>query len=342
MKVYPERLSGELNRNLAAVYLIHGEERLLREEAAQAIREQAATQGYTERNVFFVEKGFNWSHIDNATDTLSLFAEKKFIDIRFENMPSPTEKKSLAMLPEKLNADTLVVISTKKLDNSQQKAQWFKALDSAGINVPCWPVTIDKLPQWLAQRARSYQLAFDKEALWLLANFVEGNLYAAKQELEKLSLIHQGGTITADILKDYVTASARYNNFLLIDSILQGETQRVLNIITGLKSEGGALIALVALLARELRKLISMAFRQENGEPLNNILKPPLVWNTRKGLYLSALKRLNVVSLQLALRRCYDLDKAIKSGSKGDPWDELVVLALMMCGVQQWQKSTAS
>ena len=341
MKIYPERLPQELNKQLAPVYMIHGEERLLREEAAQAVREQAAKQGFTERNLFFVEKGFNWAHIDNATESLSLFAEKKIVDIRFENMPSAAEKNALAELPQKCNSDTLLVISTKKLDANQQKAKWFKALDSAGVNIPCWPGTIDKLPQCLAQRARTYQLAVEKEALWLLANFVEGNLYAAKQELEKLSLIHQGGSITAAMLKDYVTASARYNNFLLIDSILQGETQRVLNIITGLKNEGGALVALVALLARELKKLLSMSFRQESGEALANILKPPLVWNTRKGLYLAALKRLNTGSLQIALKRCYELDKMIKSGSKGDTWDELVMLALMMCGVQQWQSSKA-
>ena len=77
MKLDAERLGPSLVRSLEPVYLISGDEPLLAAEAADAIRERARAEGHTERDVLFVEAGFNWGRVIADSRNLSLFADKK-------------------------------------------------------------------------------------------------------------------------------------------------------------------------------------------------------------------------------------------------------------------------
>lgn len=53
MKIYANQVESHINKNLASVYLIAGDEVLLQQEAADQLRTKARAQGFTERELYF-------------------------------------------------------------------------------------------------------------------------------------------------------------------------------------------------------------------------------------------------------------------------------------------------
>src|SRR6218665_17122 len=252
MKLAPAQLSKHLQSGLAPVYAISGDDPLLCQEAADAIRAATRAQGFTERQVFNADASFDWGNLLQAGNSLSLFAEKRVLELRIPN-GKPGDKGTAALLeylarpPE----DTLLLISLPKLDGSTQKTKWAKAIiDGPQAQfVQIWPVEVHQLPQWIRQRMSQIGMSATQEAVDLIAARVEGNLLAAAQEIEKLKLLADGNQIDAATVQAAVADSARYDVFGLIDAVLNGEAAHALRILEGLRGEGVEPLFIVVMLS---------------------------------------------------------------------------------------------
>ena len=233
MKLSPAQLGKHLQGTLAPIYVVCGDEHLLCQEACDAIRAATRAQGFSERQVFHVETGFDWGQLIEAGASLSLFAEKRLIELRIPN-GKPGDKGAAALLDylARPAEDTVLLISLPKLDGSTQKTKWAKALiDGKDVQfLQIWPVDAAQLPQWIRQRLAQAGLSADQEAVELIAARVEGNLLAAAQEIEKLKLLADAGQISADTVQAAVADSARYDVFGLIDAALHGQAAHALHV----------------------------------------------------------------------------------------------------------------
>lgn len=337
MKLNFAQLGKHLQGPLASVYAISGEEHLLCQEACDAIRAACRQQGYSERQVLNVEAGFDWGQLIEAGASLSLFAEKRLLELRIPN-GKPGDKGAAALLEylERPAEDTVLLITLPKLDASTQKTKWAKALiDSKQTQfVQIWPVDAAQLPQWIRQRLSQAGLAADQEAVDLIAARVEGNLLAAAQEVEKLKLLAEGNQVTAATVQSAVADSARYDVFGLIDAALQGQAAHVLRILEGLRGEGIEPLFIMTMLAREVRQLANIALLYSQGIPLERAFsqaRPP-VWDKRRPLVSKALQRHDVQGWQSLLGAAQQIDEQIKGQAAGDPWISLAQLCLQICG----------
>ncbi|HET9679192.1 MAG TPA: DNA polymerase III subunit delta, partial [Gammaproteobacteria bacterium] len=225
MKIYPEKLQSALQKGLAPVYLLAGDEILLREEAADAIRAAARSAGYTEREVHFAETGFDWNQLRQTSASLSLFAEKRLIEVRLPTgKPGTQGAKALQDYTANLPEDVILLVSSAK---PERTPAWVKALESAGVHVPCWPLPPERLPAWIESRLRSRDLMPDAQAVQLIAQRVEGNLLAAAQEIDKLALLlPPKEPLGAQAVATAVTDSARFDVFKCVDAALIGQARR--------------------------------------------------------------------------------------------------------------------
>ena len=198
-----EQLAQHLTRGLKPLYAIHGEETLLALEAADRIRQRCHQEGYSEREVLTVESGFDWSRLAMSGNSLSLFSSKRLLELRIPSgKPGNEGAEALRAYAVNLAPDTVTLIALPKLDRSQLSSAWFTALDSAGVAVAASPVTIARLPQWLAARLALQEQQADQETLEFLVGCVEGNLLAAHQEVQSSrccshpasSIPHRSGT----------------------------------------------------------------------------------------------------------------------------------------------------
>lgn len=334
MRLRTEQLSSHLSQGpLAPVYLVSGDESLLVQEAADTIRASARSQNYTERELLHVEPGFDWNVVLTEANSLSLFSEKKILEIRIPNgKPGDKGSKALQEYAANPSSDTLMLIITPKLESAATRSKWVKAIDSQGVFIQLWPVTPKQLPQWINQRLRHAELHASPQAVNILADRVEGNLLAAAQEIEKLKLLAPEGEIDAETMSTIVADSARFNVFSLVDSALGGEAQNACRILRGLRDEGTEATVILWALTRELRLLIKASDAIEKGDHLDWALKNLGVWEKRKPLVKTAVRRLSPSHLRQMLRLAAGIDQAIKGMRMASPWDDMTTLILMFCG----------
>ena len=82
MKISANQLKGHLENNLLPCYLVCGDEPLLVTEALDEIRRQARAEGFESRELHTAVTGFDWSELGAASSNLSLFAERRIIELK--------------------------------------------------------------------------------------------------------------------------------------------------------------------------------------------------------------------------------------------------------------------
>jgi DNA polymerase III subunit delta len=327
-----DQLATHLQRELASIYLISGDEPLQMQEAADEVRAAARSQGFTEREVIDQLAGFDWSALNAAAENLSLFGDRRLLELRLNSPKVGTEgAKALTAYTERPPEDTLLLITLPKLERAQSNSKWLKCLEQTGVVVQIWPVEGNRLPPWIEQRLRRAGLVPEPGVVEMLADRVEGNLLAASQEIEKLLLLHGPGVISQERLLESVADSARFDVFGLVDTLLAGEAAKGLRMLQGLRAEGIAAPVVLWAISREIRALAQMAHEVEQGRHADQVMGTHRVWDKRKPLVRRGLQRRPALWRQL-LSICARADRAIKGLESVDPWLLFEELVLGMAG----------
>lgn len=334
MRIYPEKLAAALDKQLLPVYLVSGDEPLLLQECCDIIRARARAAGCDEREVIEVTgKDFDWSAILHSAGSMSLFAERRLVEIRIPSgKPGKEGSAALCEYLEIASPDDILLVISGKIDKQSTRSKWYKALDAAGATISVWPVGSKELPRWLETRLREANLAIERDALQMLCDRVEGNLLAAVQEVEKLKLLAEDGRISAQTVTASVSDNARYNPFELADAVLRGDAGASLRMLHGLRGEGTEPPVVLWALNRDLRTLYQARLACDAGERAQQALASCGVWQNRMGGMSAALSRHSTASLSSLLTQASATDGSIKGYAAGKPWDNLENLMLGMAG----------
>ena len=335
MKIQPAQLGAHLKKGLAPVYVLSGDEPLQMGELADEIRSAAKDSGYSNREIMEAGARFDWNSLAQEADSLSLFAEKKIIDLRIPGgKPGREGGAALAEYCQDIPPETLLLVTLPKLDRGQQNSKWFKALDQAGVTLQVWPVDAGRLSAWVRQRMQAAGLKPAPEVAEMLAEQVEGNLLAAKQEIEKLLLLYGPGPVSVEQLRGMIADSARFDVFSLVDAALSGNSKRCVRILAGLEAEGTPPPVVLWALSREIRNMNLMAGAMKQGASADQAISKAGVWNNRKGLVKQGLQRVPAHQWRQLLSGCQRADTAIKGASPDSPWLLFEQLTLGICGVK--------
>ena len=334
MKATTDTFASQLNRGLPSICLISGDEPLLVGEACDAFRAKAKSQGYTERELHFVERGFDWQALRSGSRNLSLFAERKLIEIRITGSGPGEGAAMLVEFAEQPMEDTLVLVTCEKLDGKSLATKWVSAIEKHGLLVQAWPVELPRLPAWIAERLSRHGLQADKNACQLIAERVEGNLLAAHQEVEKLALLHPPGPISSDAVLEAVADSARYDVLQLGVAAMQGQAARAVRILEGLHQEGVDATLVLWGLNKDIQWLARCAHHMRNGQSADAAMNTEYVWRPRQAAMKQALQRIKSPLLDRMMVDAANIDKAIKGVRRTDPWIELQSLTARLAGVR--------
>jgi len=333
MQINADQLARQLERGLAPLYLVSGDEPLQVEECGDAIRRCAEANGCNERSVFTVEPGFDWDGLRTATQSLSLFAERRLIELRVPTgRPGEAGAALLSELAENASADIVLLVITGKLDKAQRESRWVQAIESAGTHVVIWPLEVQKLPAWLTQRFAARGLKPEAGVVDLLAWHLEGNMLAAAQEVEKLAMLCLNGRVAQADVEESLADSARFSIYQLVDAALAGEVAAARRILASLRTEGTEPILMLWALARELRTLAQMGQELARGKPESAVLAR--AWAQRRTLVGKALRRHPAPVWLGFMRRSAQLDRILKGRETGDVWLELERLLLAIAGLK--------
>src|SRR6266542_1805106 len=190
MEIRPNDLPRHLSRKIESLYVVHGDEPLLALEAGDEIRLAARQVGCDERDVLVVDPGFKWNAFIAANANFGLFGSRKLIDLRIPSgKPGIDGAKALEAYAANPNPDNVTLVTLPRLDRATQSSAWFTALADVGVTIAVYPVEREELPGWIATRLSRQQQRASRETLAFLADNCEGNLLAARQEIEKLALL---------------------------------------------------------------------------------------------------------------------------------------------------------
>lgn len=333
MKTSGDNFPTALAKGLGHIYLVSGDEPLLVNEAADAIRARARAEGFIERDLHVTERGFDWQSLLAESRSLSLFAQRKILEIRMPTAaPGDQGGKAIAELASEPSPDTLVLVMTPKLDGRTLNSRWVSAIDKHGTVVQIWPLELARLPAWIRERLSRHGLQADSAAAALLAERVEGNLLAAHQEIEKLALLMPKGAVTAEAVLDAVADSARFDVLQLGEAAMKGQTSRALRILEGLRGEGVEPPLVLWALNKDLQWIARAQALMRHGQSADSAMNALYVWRPRQPAMKLALKRLTTEAVRGLLLDAANVDRAIKGVVRTNAWTEFEALVARFAG----------
>jgi len=340
MQIKPDQLRNDLKTRQYPVYMVSGEEPLQHRETVDMLRKAARYYGYEEREVYTADAKFDWNTLSTAANELSLFASRRVIEIHLPSGKPSDKGAALIDYCENLPQDILLLIIVgKKIEAASKKSKWYKAVDQLGGIISVWPIEGYQLNRWLSERLQSKGLALQADSLQLINDRVEGNLLAADQEIEKLSLLYPRSdqVIQLDLeqVSEAVFDSARYKLFDLFDCALSGDLKRASRMLYGLQREDQSIVLIMSLFAKEVRMLARITAAFEQNRQQNNIeaaMKGFYIYPRRKSLITEAVRKSKAENWQKLLKQLLQADKMSKGAKQGDPWDMMQLILADVAG----------
>ncbi|WP_029687338.1 DNA polymerase III subunit delta [Tatumella saanichensis] len=328
IRIYPEQLTAQLQEGLRGSYFLAGNDPLLRQESQDAILSAAKAQEFLEHQTVTVDNQTDWEALFTDCQSLSLFTRRQTLTLLMpENGPSAAIATRLAELAALLHPDLLLIMQLNKLTKAQENSQWFKALSSSAVMVPCVTPEHEHLPRWVSQRCKNLGISIDPQAVQLLCYCYEGNLLALAQALERLSLLFPEGTLTLPRVEQAVNDAAHFTPYHWVDALLAGKSKRALHILQQLQKEGVETVILLRTLQRELMTLLQLQ-RNQSQQNVRQLMDKLRVWQNRRPLFSAALQRLDARRLHLAIRTLSQIEVSLKQDYSTDVWPQLTSLSL--------------
>ena len=327
--------------NMLPLYIFSGDEPLLMMEAMDQLRTTAKKLGFTDREVMVQERGFDWSSLMNAGQTMSLFGDKRWVELRIPTgKPGRDGADALKQFAAQITSqqddangpDTVVCIVLPRLDGKTKTSAWFIGLDAAGMAIQVDTLDRSHLPQWIAGRLKKQGQTVEagpegQRALEFIADQVEGNLIAAHQEILKLGLLYPEGNLGEEEIRSSILKVARYNVFELTEAMLAGDLPRLNRMLDGLKGEGEPLVLILWSVTEELRLLSKLKAASDAGESIQQLMRANRIWGNKERLYPAAIRRVQPLKLRRAMQLAAGLDRQSKglhaAELPADPWDGL-------------------
>lgn len=329
MKLTYAQLESHLTKQLSPIYILSGDELFLKQEATQWIRKAAKKSGFDERIRITPEAGYDWDQLYSLLYSNSLLAEKRLIELDYRDItPNKTASKILQDYAANPSPDNILLIDLSKIDDKISKSAWYKALEKVSATVPIWPLPREQLPQWIMNRAQKYKLTLRSDAANLLADYVEGNLVAAAQAIEKIFLLKPEKMIDAQLIEIILTDESRFTVFDFIEHLVAGNQSRALHILQHLEAEGEEPILILWAITRELRLLAELTQSMKQGASFDTLFQKHRIFFKRQSAVRQFLTKHTLEDCWKKLCMAAEIDKVLKGATPGNAWEQLQLFCL--------------
>lgn len=311
----------------ASLYLVVGEEDLLRDLAIAALKRAVLGNGGDEFNYeLFYGDEVSGSDIRNSVAAVPVFSPRRLVVVKSaEKLTAREGDQLLGCVQNPVESTTLVFVSPK-LDG---RLKFSQALTRAAMVVDCSPLRDAQWPSWIAQEAERVGVRLEAPAAHLLREVCGTSLYGLRSELEKLaSYVPSDRSATAADVYLLRGVDPGASVFDLTQAIAEGSRGRVLSILARNLEAGEAPLRILGSLAWQYRRLWKvkdlLTKGGREGEAARSLRMDP-----RK--VRPFLERFSEAHLQNALRLFLDTDSKLKGGSGSRPRMVLEGLLLKLC-----------
>lgn len=321
--------------DLLPVWLVTGEERLLRDQALAAITKAALAGGLAELNLDkFTAGETSVDKVIAATKTVPMMAKRRVVIVRglerWDNASNAgdengeEERADLKALPPldrlaeyaKAPIDTTVlVLVAEKLDGRRKLVTLAK---KSGFAVDCALVDSRQLPGWIAARAAAKGHAIDRDVCELIAEIAGPDLSYLDDVLERLSLyVGLGSPITEDAVAVCVTRVRLADTWKLVDAASTKDLGKVLALFADVYDPRDRGLPLVGAIAWSLRQLLKLDTALREGASIDDAARRAGIYPAfRARDHAKKLKAFRPRELERWLVVVQETDVALKSSRR--------------------------
>jgi DNA polymerase-3 subunit delta len=315
--------------DLLPVWLVVGEERLLRDQVVAAITKAALAGGLPDFNHDkFTAGETDVDKIIAATKTVPMMAKKRVVFVRgLERWDASSAAEGgddgkalppLDRLAEYAKApidSTCLVLVAQKLDGRRKLVA---AAKKQGFVVDCAQVDGRQLPGWIRARAKSKGHAIEPDVCELIAEIAGPDLSYLDDVLERLSLyVGQGQPITEEAVAVNVTRVRLADTWKLVDAASTKDLGRVLALFADVYDPRDRGLPLVGAIAWSLRQLLKLQAALAHGAGLDDAARRAGIYPTfRAREHAQKLKAFKPRELERWLVVVQETDFALKSSRR--------------------------
>ncbi len=339
MDLSRQALAPRLETQIDPRYFIYGKESFLSERSADLIRAAARKAGYEERIALAVEKDFDWSILNQHMMSLSMFSQKKIIEIRLlTDRIGTAGSEALVQCMQVADPDTVVMLLPGAVDTTVARTKWYKAWRAGAVAVDNRPLFPNQFRDWIRNVLERRNIRFEREAVDRLAYLFEGNMLAAANEMQKIAMGYGGEVLSASQIELVVADQGQFSIYALGDACVAGQGARALRLLRSLRNEGQDPILILWVFAREVRTICACAEKVASGNSVRGAMEQMGVWKSKHNSVEKAVRRHGLAGSERIVGRIARADRILKgqsTASGGDIWNELERIALQICGVPQ-------
>lgn len=332
IRIYPDQLSSQLSDKLRTCYFILGNDPLLSQESIDKVCLVAKQQGFIERYTYSLDISTDWKSIYRLTESFSLFSSRQILILILpETDQRIIMEEKFLKLTELLHSDLLLILRGGKLTKAQENSVWYKKISKDGVYINCLTPEYSRLAQWVRKRAKEMYINLDKQANQLLCNCYEGNLFALNQVLERLFLLYPDGNLTLSRVKDMVNNTVNFTPYHWVDALLLGKVRRSWRILQELQYKDYEPVILLRIIQPEL--ILLLILKQQNiNKDFKKIFDQYKIWQIRRPLIISALQRLSIRKVEIAVQLITQAELHLKQCYNHSIWQKLETLSMLLCG----------
>ena len=254
---------------LRPLYVVVGEERLLRDQVVAELRAASLAAGVAAFN----EDKFTAGEVDveavvSAARTVPMMAPRRFVLLRGAERWDAGEGDSAPFdrLAEYAAApvdSTCMVVVASKLDGRRKFAQLAR---KQGLLVACDPLDARALPEWIADRFAQKGHEVDRDVAELLAALAGPQLSSVDDAIERLSLyVGPGAAVDEEAIGACVARVRTADTWALVDAVGARDLGRALRTLADAYDPREHGLPLLGALAWSIRQLARYQAASQGG-----------------------------------------------------------------------------
>ena len=309
------------------MYLFYGESfRLIEEEIKKIVKESP--------NVLTIDlEASSLKEIIEEATYVSMFQEQKYLIVRNANFFTTAKSKTkeeeielfLKYMQNPVSLTTILFTSPFKVD---ARKKIYKEFSKTYKVINCSITDRNDLINKIRDMVFKQKFKIDNETILYIMESCQNNFDLIYNELEKIFLYYvEPQKIELQDVVNIVSRTLMDNNFKFVEAVIKKDGREALKILEDLYVLKVEPIALILLLAREYRLMLSIETLLRGGYPKATISKQLGLQDWQIDKFIRNMNSYNEEDLKTYLKEIASIDYRVKSGL-GDAYTELKAFLL--------------
>lgn len=327
-----QRINEDIKNNrFQQMYLLYGEERYLKRQYRERLKNALCQEQDTINTHFYEGKEINLNELMDLAQTMPFFADRRVIFVDNSGLFKAGGEKLAEYLAEPTES-TCFVFTEHEVD---KRSRLYKAVQKGGYIAEFASQEENTLKRWVAGMLKKEGMRVTESTVNLFLMKTGNDMDNISMELEKLVCYCMGRDIVSEEDVEAVCTTRVSNHiFDMINAIADKQPRKALKLYYDLLALKEPPMRILFLLARQCNMLLQVkelkAKGFDNKAIGSKISLPPFV----AGKYMTQSAKFRMSDLKKAVEQCVEAEEAVKTGRLNDVMSVEILIMSVFGGTE--------